>query len=72
MVLQTVTTLGSVVLGLMLAQQALEVEQAVSALTVTASYVSSHAPEGREQSEEFATETRQMVRRLLQYVQLSA
>ena len=35
-VLQAVTNLGSVVLGILLAQQGLEGEQAVSALTVTA------------------------------------
>jgi chaperone required for assembly of F1-ATPase len=71
-VLQTVTNLGSVVLGLMLAQQSLEVEQAVSALTVTASYVARQAHESPEPAELFAAEMRQMVRQLLQYVQLTA
>jgi chaperone required for assembly of F1-ATPase len=71
-VLQAVTNLGSVVLGILLAQQGLEVDQAVSALTVTASYVSRQTHEEPGQSEIFAAEMEQMVRRLLQYVQLSA
>jgi chaperone required for assembly of F1-ATPase len=70
-VLQAVTNLGSVVLGLLLAQQSLEVDQAVSALTVTASYIARQTREEPQQSERFAAEMQQMVRRLLQYVQLS-
>jgi chaperone required for assembly of F1-ATPase len=71
-VLQTVTNLGSVVLGMLLAQQGLEVDRAVSALTVTASHVAGHTHEEAEQQELFAAEVRQMLRRLLRYVQLSA
>jgi chaperone required for assembly of F1-ATPase len=71
-VLQAVTNLGSVVLGILLAQQGLEVDQAVSALTVTASYLARQTYEEPEQSEMFAAEIQQMVRRLLRYVQLSA
>jgi chaperone required for assembly of F1-ATPase len=71
-VLQAVTNLGSVVLGILLAQQRLEVDQAVSALTVTASYVARRSHEEPEPSEMFAAEMQQMVRRLMQYVQLSA
>lgn len=69
--LQAVTNLGSVVLGILLAQQGLEVDQAVSALTVTASYVARQTHEEPEQFERFAVEMQQMVRRLLQYVRLS-
>jgi chaperone required for assembly of F1-ATPase len=71
-VLQTVTNLGSVILGILLAQQGLEVEQAIAALTVTARYLAEYAREEPEPSEVFASEMRQMVRRLLRYVQLSA
>ena len=71
-VLQAVTNLGSVILGILLAQQGLEEDQAVSALTVTASYVARQTHEGPESSEMFAAEMQQMVRRLLHYVQLSA
>jgi chaperone required for assembly of F1-ATPase len=71
-VLQTVTNLGSVVLGILLAQQGLEVEQAIAALTVTARHLAEYAREEPVPSEIFASEMRQMVRRLLRYVQLSA
>ena len=71
-VLQAVTNLGSVVLGILLAQQGLEVEQAIAALTVTARHLAEYAHEEPEPSEMFASEMRQMVRRLLRYVQLSA
>jgi chaperone required for assembly of F1-ATPase len=71
-VLQAVTNLGSVVLGVLLAQQGLEVEQAVSALTVTALHMAEHAREEPEPSEIFAAEMRQLVLRLLRYVRLSA
>jgi chaperone required for assembly of F1-ATPase len=70
--LQAVTNLGSVVLGILLAQQGLEVDQAVSALTVTASYLARQTHEELEPSEMFAAEIQQMVRRLLQYAQLRA
>jgi chaperone required for assembly of F1-ATPase len=71
-VLQAVTNLGSVVLGVLLAQQGLEVEQAVSALTVTALHMAEHAREEPEPSEVFAAEMRQIVLRLLRYVRLRA
>jgi chaperone required for assembly of F1-ATPase len=70
-VLQAVTNLGSVVLGVLLAQQDLEVDQAVSALTVTASHVTADARHEPDQPEMFAAERRQMVQRLLRFVQLS-
>jgi len=70
-VLQTVTNLGSVVLGVLLAQQDLEVDQAVSALTVTATHLTADTGHEPEQPERFAAERRQMVLRLLRYVQLS-
>jgi chaperone required for assembly of F1-ATPase len=71
-VLQAVTNLGSVALGLLLAQQAIAEDQAVAALTVTANHVAGRTGEGHEQQALFATEVRQKVRRLLRYVQLSA
>jgi chaperone required for assembly of F1-ATPase len=71
-VLRAVTNLGSVVLGILLAMQGLDVDQAVSALTVTARHVARHIGEGSEQPEVFAAETRQTVLRLLRYVRLSA
>jgi chaperone required for assembly of F1-ATPase len=70
-VLQAVTNLGSVVLGLLLAKQGLDVDQAVSALTVTASHVAPRAGEEPEQPEIFAAEMRRMVLRLLRYGRLS-
>jgi chaperone required for assembly of F1-ATPase len=71
-VLRAVTNLGSVVLGILLAKQGLDVDQAVSALTVTARHVARHAGEEPEQPEVFAAEMRQTVLRLLRYVRLSA
>jgi chaperone required for assembly of F1-ATPase len=71
-VMQAVTNLGSAVLGILLAQQGLEVEKAVSALTVTARHLARYAHEEPEQAEMFATEMSQITRRLLQYVRLSA
>jgi chaperone required for assembly of F1-ATPase len=59
------------VLGLLLAQQAIAEDQAVAALTVTASHVAGRTDEEHEQQALFAAEVRQMVRRLLRYVQLS-
>jgi chaperone required for assembly of F1-ATPase len=70
-VLQAVTNLGSAVLGILLVQQGLEVEKAVSALIVTAQHLARYAPEEPEQEEMFAAEMSQIVRRLLQYVRLS-
>jgi chaperone required for assembly of F1-ATPase len=71
-VLQAVTNLGSVILGILLAQQGIEVERAVSALTVTALHMAEHTREEPEPSEIFAAEMRQLVLRLLRYVRLSA
>jgi len=70
-VMQAVTNLGSAVLGILLAQQGLEVEKAISALTVTAQHLARYAPEEVEQADMFAAEMSQIVRRLLQYVRLS-
>ena len=70
-VLQAVTNLGSVALGVLLAQQSLEVHQAVSALTVTATYAARQRAEEPEPSEIFTVERQAVVRRLLRYVQLS-
>jgi chaperone required for assembly of F1-ATPase len=71
-VVQTVTNLGSVALGMLLAQQAMKVDQAVAALTVTARHVARRAHEEPEQVELLIVEMRRMVRQLLQYVRLSA
>jgi chaperone required for assembly of F1-ATPase len=71
-VLQAVTNLGSVILGILLAQQSLAVEKAVSALTVTARHLAKHAREEPEQMEIFSAQTEEMVRRLLRYVRFSA
>jgi chaperone required for assembly of F1-ATPase len=71
-VLQAVTNLGSAALGILLAQQGLEAEKAVSALIVTAQHLAKYAHEEPEQGEMFAAEMSQIVRRLLQYVRLSA
>jgi chaperone required for assembly of F1-ATPase len=71
-VVQVVTHLGSVVLGILLAQQAIEVHPAVAVLTVTASHVVGHAYGAPEQAELFIAEMRRMVQQLLQYVRLSA
>jgi chaperone required for assembly of F1-ATPase len=71
-VLQAVTNLGSVALGMLLAQQGLEVEQAVAALTVTAWHLVGAAREETEQAEAYTAEMRQSVARLLRFVQFSA
>jgi chaperone required for assembly of F1-ATPase len=70
-VVQAMTHLGSAVLGMLLAQQVLAVDQAVSALTVTAGHVSETAHEAAEEAEQFAAEMRKMVLQLLRYVRLS-
>jgi chaperone required for assembly of F1-ATPase len=71
-VLQAMTNLGSVVLGILLASQSLEVEQAVAALTVTADHVATPGFAGAEPPERFAADMRQAVQRLLTYVRLTA
>jgi chaperone required for assembly of F1-ATPase len=67
-VLQAVTNLGSVSLGMLLAQQAIDMGQAVAALTVTAQHMAEWVGGAEDDSEVFAAETRQTVRRMLQYV----
>ena len=62
-VLNAVMNCGSVSLGMLLARQAIALEQAVGALIVTLTHVSRE----REEQERFAAETRQLVRRLLRY-----
>jgi chaperone required for assembly of F1-ATPase len=71
-VLQAVTHLGSVILGILLAEQGIELEQAVSAVTVTAQHLASRAGEEIEPTERFRAEMSHIVRRMLQYVRLSA
>jgi chaperone required for assembly of F1-ATPase len=71
-VMQAVTNLGSAVLGILLAKEGLEVEPTVSALTVTAQYLARYAHEEPEEADMFVAEMSQTVRRLLQYVRLSA
>jgi chaperone required for assembly of F1-ATPase len=71
-VLRVVTSFGSVTLGILLARQAIEVDHAVAALTVTASHVAGGTGAEHEQQELFAAEVHQMLRRLLQYAQLCA
>ncbi len=70
-VVQAMTNLGSVTLGLRLAQQAITIEQAVAALTISACGAEpSHS--GNDALETpFVAEMRQMVKRLLRYVQLN-
>jgi chaperone required for assembly of F1-ATPase len=71
-VIQVVTNLGSVTLGILLARQAIAVEHAVAALTVTASHVRGGARQEDDTAERYVAEMRQLVRRLRRYVQLSA
>ena len=71
-VVQAVTNLGSVAMGMLLARQAIALEQAVAALTVTASYLARGVREEPEQQEMFTAETHQVVQRLLRYVRYSA
>jgi chaperone required for assembly of F1-ATPase len=67
-VLQAVTNLGSVSLGMLLAQQAIDMGQAVAALTVTVQHTGPRVSGAGDESQVFAAETRQTVRRMLQYV----
>ena len=71
-VVQAVTNLGSVAMGMLLARQAIALEPAVAALTVTASYLARGIREEPEQQEMFTAETHQVVQRLLRYVRYSA
>ncbi len=70
-IVNAVMSFGSVSLGMLLAQRAIELDQAVSALTVTATYTAQHVRRGGDDPEIFVTETRQTVRRMLQYVRLN-
>jgi len=70
-VLNAVMCFGSVSLGMLLAQQAIGVDQAVAALTVTATHGASRARGVGDDQEVFVTEMRQMVRRMLQYGRLN-
>lgn len=70
-VVQAMTSLGSVTLGLRLAQRAITVEQAVAALTVTVSPAQRYPADGARHQDPVVEERRQTVRRLLQYVQLN-
>jgi chaperone required for assembly of F1-ATPase len=70
-VMQAVSNLGSVSLGLMLAQLAIEADQAVAALTATASHMAGRTSEEGEQQALFVAETQRVVRRLLRYVRLN-
>jgi len=71
-VLQAVTNLGSVALGMLLAHQAIEEDDAVAALTVTASHIAGGRGKEPEPQELFTAEVRRIVRRMLHYAQLSA
>ena len=71
-ILQAVTNLGAVALGILLARQAIEVDQAVAALTVTARHGAGGAREEHGQQEAFAAAMHKTVRRMLGYVRLSA
>jgi chaperone required for assembly of F1-ATPase len=70
-VLQAVTNLGSVTLGIRLAQQAVAVDQAVAALTVTANYAAPGARGADIEQHTIVAEVRQILRCMLQYVALS-
>jgi chaperone required for assembly of F1-ATPase len=69
-VLQAVTNLGSVTLGIRLAQQAIALDQAVAAATVTANYAAPGVGEAGIAQHTFVAEIAQIVRHLLQYVKL--
>jgi hypothetical protein len=65
------TNLGSVSLGILLAQQAIQLDQAVAALTVTARQVAGPAHTAPGQQAQFTAEVSHSVQRLLRYVRLS-
>jgi len=71
-VMQAVSNLGSVSLGVMLAELAIEVDQAVAALTATAAHMAGRTSDEGEQQALFVAETHRVVRRLLRYVRLSS
>jgi chaperone required for assembly of F1-ATPase len=71
-VMQAVSNLGSVSLGVMLAELAIEVDQAVTALTATAGHMAGRTSDEDEQQALFVAETHRVVRRLLRYVRLNS
>jgi chaperone required for assembly of F1-ATPase len=71
-VVQAVTHLGSATLGICLAHQTITVEEAVAALTATASQVRRDRGDEDPLHDAFVAEMRQTVRRLWQYTQLNA
>jgi chaperone required for assembly of F1-ATPase len=68
--MQAVSDLGSASLGVMLAELAIEVDQAVTALTATAAHMAGRTSDEDEQHALFVAETHRVVRRLLRYVRL--
>jgi chaperone required for assembly of F1-ATPase len=70
-VVQAMTNLGSVTLGLCLAQGAITVEQAVAALSVTSRQATRDAADGGTHPDPLAAEMGHTVKRLWQYAQLS-
>jgi chaperone required for assembly of F1-ATPase len=71
-VMQAVSDLGSASLGVMLAELAIEVDQAVTALTATAAHMAGRTSDEDEQQALFVAETHRVVRRLLRYVRLNS
>jgi chaperone required for assembly of F1-ATPase len=71
-VMQAVSDLGSASLGVMLAELAIEVDQAVTALTATAAHMAGRTSDEDEQHALFVAETHRVVRRLLRYVRLNS
>jgi chaperone required for assembly of F1-ATPase len=70
-VVQAMTNLGSVTLGMCLAQRAITVEQAVDALSATFSQAPRHQGDAEADQDPSVAEIRQTIRRLRQYVQLN-
>jgi chaperone required for assembly of F1-ATPase len=71
-VLAAVTNLGSVSLGMLLARQAVGVDQATAALTVTLSHAAPDTGGAQDHQETFIADVGQTVRRMLCYVKLNA
>ncbi len=69
-VVQAITNLGSVSLGMLLAQQGIEPEKALAALTATADYAMRRAGGVDADHELFTAAVRQIVQRMLLYVRL--
>ena len=70
-IVTAVMSFSSVSLGMLLAQDTIDPEGAVAAVTVTALYAAARARQGGDEQEAFVAETRQTIRRMLQYVRLS-